>query len=85
MQYIGQTSRPSARRDVIDIQRNDPKLGVFAVQALSAKSWYQIDNFAVDQIFADMIEEVNLKKQTVRAALRGAEAKLNTLMVKAAQ
>ncbi len=83
--YLAQTSRPAARRDVIDVQRNDPALGVFAVQALSAKSWYQVDNNAVDQIFADMIDEVNLKKSTVRNALRSAESKITTLMNKIPQ
>src|SRR3989344_2719455 len=80
--YLQETSRPSARRDIIDIQRNDPALGVFAVQALSARSWYQVDNGAVDQIFADMIDDVNLKRATVRSALRAAESKVTTLMTK---
>ena len=78
--YVSETNRPSARRDVIDLQRNDPQLGVFAVQALSAKSWFQVDNNAIDQIFADMIDDVNYKRATVRAALRAAETKINTLM-----
>ncbi len=80
--YLQLVNRPSARRDIIDLQRNDPSLGVFAVQALSAKSWYQIDNNAVDQIFADMIDEVNQKKATIRAALRSAESKITTLMIR---
>lgn len=78
--YLDATSRPSARRDIIDIQRNDPALGVFAVQALSAKSWYQIDNNAIDQIFADMIDDVNFKRANIRSALRTAESKITTLM-----
>jgi ABC-type glycerol-3-phosphate transport system substrate-binding protein len=82
MSYLAQTSRPSARRDVIDIQRNDATLGVFAVQALSAKSWYQIDNNSIDQIFADMIDEVNLKRTSIRNALRAAESKITTLMTR---
>lgn len=83
--YLEDTSRPSARRDIIDIQRNDPVLGVFAVQALSAKSWFQIDNIAVDQIFADMIDDVNLGRVVVRNALRAAEAKVSTLMTRRPQ
>ncbi|MBI2064625.1 MAG: extracellular solute-binding protein [Candidatus Yanofskybacteria bacterium] len=85
MQYLIETSRPSARRDIIENQKNDPAIGVFAFQALSAKSWFQIDNNAIDGIFADMIDEVNSKKATVRAALRSAESKINTLMSKQAQ
>lgn len=83
--YITETERPSARRDIIDMQRNDPRLGIFSVQALSAKSWFQIDNNAIDQIFADMIDDVNFKRQTVIAALRAAESKISTLMTRKAQ
>lgn len=85
LMYVTDTERPSARRDLIDLQRNDPRLGVFAVQALSAKSWVQIDNNAIDQIFADMIEDVNYKRQKVLAALRAAESKINVLMSKKTQ
>lgn len=80
--YLAETSRPSARRDIINLQRNDPKLGVFAVQALSAKSWFQIENIAIDQIFADMIDGVSVRGEKVRDALRAAEAKINVLMSK---
>lgn len=83
--YLATTSRPSARRDIIDVQRNDPTLGVYAVQALSAKSWFQIDNNAIDQIFADMIDDVNLGRVEVRNSLRTAESKISTLMTKRPQ
>lgn len=85
MAYLNQTNRPSARRDIIDMQRNDPQLGVFAVQALSAKSWFQIDNNAVDHIFADMIDDVNLGRADIRSALRAAESKISVLMTKTEQ
>ena len=78
--YLNATSRPAARRDMIELQRIDPMLGVFAVQALSARSWYQADNDAIDQIFADMIDDVNVKKLKTREALQAAEAKVTTLM-----
>ncbi|HYU64679.1 MAG TPA: extracellular solute-binding protein [Candidatus Paceibacterota bacterium] len=78
--YLNQTSRPAARRDLIETQRNDPDIGVFAVQALSAVSWYQVDNVAVEQIFADMIDDVNLGRATIKDALESAEAKVNVLM-----
>src|SRR3989338_7391256 len=82
MTYLSETSRPSARRDLIDIQRNDPQLGIFAVQALSAKSWFQIDNNSIDNIFADMVYDVNLGRASIRSALRAAESKINVLMTK---
>jgi len=81
--YLAQTMRPSARRDIIDLQKNDLRLGVFASQALTAKSWYQIDNFAIESIFAEMIEDINLGRLSVREALQNAESEVNILMQRA--
>ena len=81
--YLAETMRPSARRDMIDLQKNDLRLGVFANQALTAKSWYQADNFAIELIFAEMIDDVNLGRLSVREALENAEAEVNLLMQRA--
>ncbi|MEX2090612.1 MAG: extracellular solute-binding protein, partial [Candidatus Paceibacterota bacterium] len=78
--YLNATLRPSARRDLIELQRNDLDLGVFALQALSARSWFQIDNLALESIFADMIDDVNFGRATVREALQNAESRVNVLM-----
>ncbi len=78
--YLSATLRPSARRDLIELQRNDLDLGVFAVQALSARSWYQIDNVAVETIFADMIDDVNFGRFSVKESLENAESRINVLM-----
>lgn len=79
-EYINATSRPVARRDLIDLQRNDPDLGIFAVQALSARSWYQADNTAIEGIFADMIDDVNLNRSTLPEAVSRAESRVTVLM-----
>ena len=78
--YLSATLRPSARRDLIELQRNDLDLGVFAVQALSARSWYQIDNTAIETIFADMIDDVNFGRSSARDSLENAESRVNVLM-----
>ncbi|MBI2669834.1 MAG: extracellular solute-binding protein [Candidatus Yanofskybacteria bacterium] len=78
--YLNASNRPSARRDLIEQQRTDPDLGTFAVQALSAKSWHQIDSSAIETIFADMIEDVNFGRASVDDALGAAESKVNVLM-----
>lgn len=78
--YLSATLRPSARRDLIELQRNDLDLGVFAVQALSARSWYQIDNIAIETIFADMIDDVNFGRLSVKESLQNAESRVNVLM-----
>jgi ABC-type glycerol-3-phosphate transport system substrate-binding protein len=81
--YLAQTMRPSARRDIIDLQKNDLALGVFANQALSAKSWYQVDNSAIESIFAEMIDNVNFGRLSIREALQNAESEVNVLMARA--
>ncbi|OGN08032.1 MAG: hypothetical protein A2750_00995 [Candidatus Yanofskybacteria bacterium RIFCSPHIGHO2_01_FULL_45_42] len=81
--YLVATNRPAARRDLIEAQKTDDELGIFALQALSAKSWYQVDSSAVEKIFADMINDVNFKRRSVRDALVNAESRVNVLMQKA--
>ena len=78
--YNNSAGHPVARRDLVDQQQNEPEIGVFAKQALSAKSWYQIDNLAIENILADLIDDVNFKRRTVAEALRAAENKITLLM-----
>lgn len=78
--YLTATKRPAARRDLIDLQKTDPDLGVFATQALSARSWYQVDAVGIATVFADMITSVNLGQSSVREALRNAETRITVLM-----
>ncbi|MBI2062696.1 MAG: extracellular solute-binding protein [Candidatus Yanofskybacteria bacterium] len=78
--YVNAANRPSARRDLIEQQRTDPDLGVFAVQGLSARSWYQIDNSAIETIFAAMIDDVNFGRASPRDAIQSAENKTSVLM-----
>lgn len=78
--YLNATSRPSARRDLIDLQRTDPDLGIFAVQALSARSWFQADNIVIESIFADMIDDVNFNRSSIPDAISRAESRVTVLM-----
>ncbi len=80
--YVNAANRPTARKDLIEQQKIDPDLGVFASQALIAKSWYQIDNSAIETIFAEMIDNVNFGRMPARDALEAAENKVNVLMAR---
>jgi multiple sugar transport system substrate-binding protein len=80
LDYVTETKRPGARRDIIALQQSDLDLGVFASQALTAKSWLQIDNTAIESIFADMIDDVNFKRAKLSDALQNAESRVNVLM-----
>jgi multiple sugar transport system substrate-binding protein len=78
--YLNASERPVARRDLVEEQSIETELGVFAEQALSAFSWYQADNSAVETIFADMIDDINLNRASIREALSDAETKVNLIM-----
>lgn len=66
--YLQTTQKPPALRSMI------------TKQILTAKSWPQIDNNAVETIFSDMIESVIRGKQTAQTALSQAEAQITQLM-----
>lgn len=70
LEYAKKTNKPAARKDIIEMQKVDPEIGVFALQNLMAKSWLQMNPEAVEAIFADMIEKVNKGMATPREALK---------------
>ncbi len=78
--YVNASQRPPARRDHIDSLRNNPEYGIFAPQALTAKSWYQIDSTKIDELFMALIEDVNYNRATIRGALDSVQNQINILM-----
>jgi multiple sugar transport system substrate-binding protein len=80
--YLTETMKPSARRDIIEIQKNDFRLGVFANQSITAKSWYQVDNSAIETIFSEMINNVNSRRMSPSEAISKAQSEVNVLMTK---
>lgn len=81
-EYLNRTKKIPARRDLIEKVKNDPQIGVFAQQALTAVSWPQPDNLAIDDIFSELIDNVVSGKVRSYEALRQASASINTLMIK---
>lgn len=77
--YLKKTAQPAARRDIIELQKNDTKLGPFATGNLIAKHWYQVDPDATEKIFVEMIESVNRGDVTLREALTLAGNRINYL------
>lgn len=78
--YVEKTGKPAGRRDLIEIQKNDTKVGVFAQQNLIAKSWYQADAQAVESIMAEMIEQVIGGQLSAGEAIRSAALKVSQLV-----
>jgi len=78
-QYLEATKKAPARRDIVEKMQNDPELGVFAQQALTAKSWKQPDSNMVESIFIDMIDEVANGQSSIYETLRTASSRIRNL------
>ncbi len=84
--YLNAVSRPPALRELITPNLNDPQIGVFVRQALTAQSWPKIDDASIDYIFTKMIDLINATQMPIEQALKLAEENITTLMQrKAAQ
>jgi len=81
--YLNAARRPAARKDLVDQQRNDPDLGVFAEQALTARNWLQVDNVAIEKIFLDAIDDVTIRREDESTALQNAQDRVGVLMQRA--
>ncbi|MFH1745049.1 MAG: extracellular solute-binding protein [bacterium] len=57
--YLAKVKKPTALREIINDQIDDPDIGIFAGQALTAKSWYKgADANAAETIIKEMIDDV---------------------------
>ncbi|MEK9186220.1 MAG: hypothetical protein AAB885_01395, partial [Patescibacteria group bacterium] len=78
-QFLRANRLPPALRVLIDKYLYDPDLGVFAKQALTARSWYQADSAAIKRIFSNMIQSILSGQLTSGDALKKAENEINDL------
>ena len=70
--YLTSAKRPTPARDLVNWQKQDLELGIFAQQALSARSWYQADPAQIDAIFVEMLDSVVLKEASIDEAVNRA-------------
>lgn len=71
--YYAKNKQPSARKDLISLQINDPEIGVFANANLTAKSFYKPDQTKIDSIFGKAIDNIILNGLKPEQALMQAE------------
>lgn len=79
-QYSTITGQPPALRELISQKVNDPTLGIFAKQALTARSWNKPDENRVDGIFNDAIVGALGNQSGARDILNRAQAQVTQLM-----
>lgn len=77
--YLDKTRKPAARRDLIETQKTDAELGVFAKDNLIAKSWKEIEPESIENIFAEMIDQVNKGQATTNDAIQTADQRIMQL------
>lgn len=75
--YLDKTKKTTALRSLIPEQSEDPELGMFAKQLLTAKSWYRgHDANAMEVIFRDMIESIITGQTQISEAINLAAGKI---------
>ncbi len=78
--YLFYAKLPTARKDLVDFQSSDPTMAVFAKQGLSAFSWPQPDEVAVNQVFSKMIDSVALGQAASADAIKEAAIEIGNLL-----
>lgn len=75
--YLDKTKKTTALRSLIPEQSEDPELGMFAKQLLTAKSWYRgHDANAMEMIIKDMIDSVVSGQKPIAEAVNLAAQKI---------
>lgn len=81
--YLNAVKRSPALRSLIASSTNDPEVGIFAKQALTATSWYQTDGPAIAKVFDEMLDSIVTGRLSASRALDEAENKVSEIMRKA--
>lgn len=79
--YIQATKYPPALRSLISSTINDPELGVFAGQALTARSWALSDDVQSRELFSSMVSSYLSGQVDQGDALRRTQTLLSSLVV----
>ena len=78
--YFFSSNNPPALRTLIQKYINHPDIGVFAREALRARSWPQIDNIKISQSFSTAVSDVLMGKISSSDALERVENEVSNLM-----
>jgi ABC-type glycerol-3-phosphate transport system substrate-binding protein len=83
--YTKDTGEPPATRAYIASNLTDPTYGVFAAQALTARSWYEADDEQIDSIMNGAIQSVLNGSTDSAHALGTAQDSVSSVMAAANQ
>jgi len=75
--YLNKTKKTTALRSLVDKQKDDLEMGIFAEQVLTAKSWYKGNNaLAAEKIMEDLIDQTVTDREKINGNLNNASAKI---------
>ncbi len=80
VEYLKTTEKPAARRDIIELQKDDSVIGAFAYGNLIARSWFQINPNSIEKILAEAIDSLNRGSSSIYDALSTANNRIDELM-----
>jgi ABC-type glycerol-3-phosphate transport system substrate-binding protein len=75
--YAVAANVPPTHRALIGQFENDPDVGVFVKQSLTARPWYRLNEATAREAFSNMIESVTSGALSPQAAIRATEDILN--------
>ncbi|MBD3300068.1 MAG: extracellular solute-binding protein [Candidatus Moranbacteria bacterium] len=79
-QYVEETDSPAARKDVIEDQKYEPEIGVFAEQNLRAATFYKPKSDEIDKVIIDNLEDVALNRKEKDQAIKEIETELKNVL-----
>jgi ABC-type glycerol-3-phosphate transport system substrate-binding protein len=77
--YYAQNKQPSSRKDLIELQVQDPEIGTFAAANLNARSLIRPEQAKFDTIIGQMIDDVILKGLRLDEAISRSDQQISTL------
>jgi len=78
--YLEKTKRPTALRSLVDLQKENEEISVFADQLLTAESWYEgKDPNAMETFMKEMIDNVVSGKTSLDDAINKAARKISQI------
>ncbi|HYC79939.1 MAG TPA: extracellular solute-binding protein [Candidatus Binatia bacterium] len=78
--YTDKVKVPASRKDLLEEQSKDVEIGVFAENAITARSVYKSDASQFESIILKMIDDVVLRGETPQDAVRDAVSQVNFLL-----
>jgi multiple sugar transport system substrate-binding protein len=80
VKYYEKVKAPSSRKDLLSTQTGDVELGVFAENAITAKSVFKPDASQFESIILKMIDDVTLRGMVPEAAIADAVSQVNFIL-----